>query len=94
MRLGKIKCAAKALACVSACSSFNFAKGWHFVCRFTVRLLSVVSSFRLAYNLFILEVFYQKTSSYCKYKMVLGSSFRYDFIFNLSKAMPTLRCIS
>ena len=31
MRLGKIKCAAKALACVSACSSFNFAKGWHFV---------------------------------------------------------------
>ena len=31
VRLGKIKCAAKALACVSACSSFNFAKGWHFV---------------------------------------------------------------
>ena len=28
--LGKIKCAAKALACVSACSSFNFAKRWHF----------------------------------------------------------------
>jgi len=27
VRLGKIKCAAKALACVSACSSFNFAKG-------------------------------------------------------------------
>jgi len=30
VRLGKIKCAAKALACVSACSSFNFAKRWHF----------------------------------------------------------------
>jgi hypothetical protein len=42
VRLGKIKCAAKALACVSACSSFYFAKGWHFVCRFTVRLLLVV----------------------------------------------------
>lgn len=27
VRLGKIKCAAKELACVSACSSFNFAKG-------------------------------------------------------------------
>jgi hypothetical protein len=32
------------LARVSACSSFNFAKRWHFVSRFTVRLLSVVSS--------------------------------------------------
>jgi hypothetical protein len=30
VRLGKIKCAAKALALVSACSSFNFAKRWHF----------------------------------------------------------------
>jgi hypothetical protein len=50
VRLGKIKCAAKALDCVSACSSFNFAKGWHFVCHFTARLLSVVSSFRLACN--------------------------------------------
>ena len=50
VRLGKIKCAAKALACVSACSSFNFAKGWHFVCHFPVRLLSVVSSFRVRHN--------------------------------------------
>jgi hypothetical protein len=33
MRLGNIKGAAKAFACVSACSSFNFAKGWHFVAR-------------------------------------------------------------
>jgi hypothetical protein len=31
VRLGKIKCAVKALACVSACSSFNFTKRWHFV---------------------------------------------------------------
>jgi hypothetical protein len=31
VRLGKIKCAAKALICVLACSSFNFAKRWHFV---------------------------------------------------------------
>jgi len=30
VRLGKIKCAAKALARVSACSSFNFAKRWPF----------------------------------------------------------------
>jgi hypothetical protein len=30
VRLGKIKCAAKAFACVSACSSFNFTKRWHF----------------------------------------------------------------
>jgi len=28
MRLGKIKCAAKALARVSACTSFNFTKHW------------------------------------------------------------------
>ena len=50
VRLGKIKCAAKALARVAACSSFNFAKGWHFVCHFPVRLLSVVSSFRVSAN--------------------------------------------
>ena len=37
-------------ACELACSSFYFAKGWHFVCRFTVRLLSVVSSIRVAPN--------------------------------------------
>ena len=40
MRFGKIKCAAKALANVSACSSFNFTKRWHFICRYNVRLLS------------------------------------------------------
>ena len=45
VRLGKIKCAAKALACVSACSSFNFAKRWHFVCHFPVRFLC--QSYRL-----------------------------------------------
>jgi hypothetical protein len=50
VRLGKIKCAAKALACVSACSSFNFTKRWHFVHCFSVRLLSVVSSATLAAN--------------------------------------------
>ena len=50
MRSGKIKCAAKALACVSACSSFNFAKGQHFFFHFSVRLLSVVSSFRVSAN--------------------------------------------
>ena len=50
MRLGKIKCAAKALARVSACSSFNFAKGWHFVVRFKVSLMSVLSSATLAPN--------------------------------------------
>ena len=50
MRWGKIKCAAKALACVSACSSFNFAKRWHFVCVFNVCLMSVVSSATLAPN--------------------------------------------
>jgi len=37
-------------ACALGCSSFYFAKGWHFVCRFTIRLLSVVSSFRVAGN--------------------------------------------
>ncbi|TAG52368.1 MAG: hypothetical protein EAZ27_12370 [Cytophagales bacterium] len=42
--MGKIKCSAKALACVSACSSFNFAKGWHFVHCFIVSLMSVVLS--------------------------------------------------
>ncbi|MCB0536437.1 MAG: hypothetical protein KDE33_02815, partial [Bacteroidetes bacterium] len=48
--MGKIKCAAKALACMSACSSFNFAKGWHFFFHFSARLLSVVSSFRVSAN--------------------------------------------
>ena len=37
-------------ACELACSSFYFAKGWHFVCRFTVRFMLVVSSFRVAGN--------------------------------------------
>jgi len=37
-------------ACALGCSSFYFAKRWHFVCRFSVRLLSVVSSFRVAGN--------------------------------------------
>ena len=50
VRLGKIKCAAKALACVSACSSFNFTKRWYFLHCFYVRLLSVVSSATLAAN--------------------------------------------
>ena len=50
MWLGKIKCAAKALAGVSACSSFNFTKRWHFICHFSVRLLSVVSVFRVSAN--------------------------------------------
>jgi hypothetical protein len=45
VRLGKIKCAAKALARVAACSSFNFAKGWHFVCHFSVYLMMLVSVF-------------------------------------------------
>jgi len=30
VRLGKIKCAAIGSACALACSSFNFAKRWHF----------------------------------------------------------------
>jgi hypothetical protein len=55
VRLGKIKCAAKALACVSACSSFNFAKRWHFVVRFNVSLMSVVSFFTLAPNVWRLK---------------------------------------
>ena len=38
------------LACGLHCSSFYFAKGWHFVCRFNVHLSSVVSSFRVAAN--------------------------------------------
>ena len=50
VRLGKIKCAAKALARVQVCSSFNFARRWHFVCRFNVCLMSVVSSVTLAPN--------------------------------------------
>jgi hypothetical protein len=50
VQLGKIKCAAKALACVLACSSFNFAKGRPFFFHFSVRLLSVVSSFRVSAN--------------------------------------------
>jgi hypothetical protein len=45
VRLGIIKCAAKALACVLACSSFNFTKRWQFVFHFSVGLLSVVSVF-------------------------------------------------
>jgi hypothetical protein len=55
VRLGKIKCAAKALACVSACISFNFAKRWHFVCRFIIRLFSVVSFYRVAANVWQLR---------------------------------------
>ena len=43
-------------ACAWLCSSFNFAKRWHFVCRFTVRLLLVVSSFRVAANIQIVMV--------------------------------------
>ena len=50
VRLSKIKCAAKAFACVSACSSFNITKRWHFICHFSVRLLSVVSVFRVSAN--------------------------------------------
>jgi hypothetical protein len=50
VRLGKIKCAAKALASLSACSSFNFMKRWGFVCLFTAGFLSVVSSFRVRHN--------------------------------------------
>ncbi len=34
VRLGKIKCAAKAEACMLAYSSFNLGKRWHFVVRF------------------------------------------------------------
>jgi hypothetical protein len=36
VRLGKFKCAAKVLACVSACSSFNFAKRGLFFCQLMV----------------------------------------------------------
>ena len=54
--LGKIKCAAKALACVSACSSFKFAKGWIFTCRLSVSSMSVVSSATLAPNVLRLGV--------------------------------------
>ena len=61
VRLGKIKCATKALARVSACSSFNFAKGWHFVCHFSVRLLSVVSVFRVSANVLPLVCIKKKT---------------------------------
>jgi hypothetical protein len=50
VRLGKIQCAAKALACVSACSSFNFTKRWHFVCHFYCLFFVVVSSFRMTTN--------------------------------------------
>ena len=35
MRLGKIECGAKALACGLACTSFNFAKRWHCVFHFS-----------------------------------------------------------
>ena len=48
MRLGKIKYAAIAVACVSARNCFNLAKGWHFVCRFIVGLMSVALSVMLA----------------------------------------------
>jgi hypothetical protein len=34
-------------------TSFNFTKRWHFVCHFSVRLLSVVSVFRVSANLLI-----------------------------------------
>jgi hypothetical protein len=37
-------------ACGWHCSSFYFAKGWHFVCRFNVHLFFVVSSFRVSAN--------------------------------------------
>jgi hypothetical protein len=50
VRLGKIKCAAKALACVLACSSFNFTKRWHFVHCFSVGLCWVVGRPTLAPN--------------------------------------------
>ena len=67
MRLGKIKCAAKELARVSACSSFNFAKGWHFVCHFSVRLLSVVSSFRVSANVLALGAVADFEAQNCQY---------------------------
>jgi hypothetical protein len=38
-------------ACGWHCSSFYFAKGWHFVCRFNVHLFFVVSSFRVSANI-------------------------------------------
>jgi hypothetical protein len=56
VRLGKIKYAAKALASVSACSSLNFAKRWQIVLLFSVRLLSVVSFYRVAPNVLGLGV--------------------------------------
>jgi len=50
VRLGKIKCAAKALACVLACSSFNFTKRWHFVHFFLSVYVSTVGRPTLACN--------------------------------------------
>ena len=38
------------------CSSFNFAKRWHFVVRFVVSLMSVVSSVRVAANVCVSAV--------------------------------------
>jgi hypothetical protein len=50
VRLGKIKCAAKALACVLDCSSINFTKGWHFVFNFLFTCCRSCPSFRVSAN--------------------------------------------
>jgi hypothetical protein len=46
----KLNVVQKLWLCVSACTSFNFAKRWHFFFHFSVRLLLVVSSFRVSAN--------------------------------------------
>jgi len=50
MLLGKIKCAAKALACVSACNCFNFTKRWHFRPLFLSIYCRSCRTFRLIAN--------------------------------------------
>jgi len=47
---GKSKYAAKRWLCVLGCSSFDFAEALAFCLSFFVRLLSLVSSFRVRHN--------------------------------------------
>ena len=50
MRLGKIECGAKALACGLACTSFNFAKRWHCVFHFRTVVYCLHCRHRVACN--------------------------------------------
>ncbi len=64
VRLGKIKCAAKALDCVSACSTLNFSKFGFLFVNFLFVYCRSCQSFRVSANLYIYAVFLQNMLQY------------------------------